>query len=167
LRQYYADNIESDTLNFTDNPLKDVQSSNAFIGQPSDLSQFSEFPVPNLTNSATPNSDFTTFLHFLSENKTLEFHRVAAFNSTLPKLIDTHTAIYVYTAFILGSIFITSIRSMFFFKVCMTASKILHDTMFGCILAATMRFFDTNSSGKHCVKIMYFYMVYICSMKIL
>lgn len=65
-----------------------------------------------------------------------------------PELLETDTAIYIYTGFILGSVFITSIRSIFFFKVCMTASKILHDTMFGCILAATMRFFDTNPSGR-------------------
>lgn len=125
LRQNYAhDNSEGDTLNFTGSPTENAHS---------------------LTDSITPASNFTTLL---PENQTLEFDEAAAFNSTLPELLDTHTAIYVYTALILGSIFITSIRSMFFFKVCMTASKILHDTMFGCILAATMRFFYTNPSGK-------------------
>jgi hypothetical protein len=131
LRQYYADKSETDTLNFTGSPTENSQS---------------------FTDSITPVSDFTTLLPFLSENKTLEFDRVAALNSTLPGLLDTYTAIYVYTAFILGSVFITSIRSMFFFRVCMTASKILHDNMFGCVLAATMRFFDTNPSGKYCIE---------------
>jgi hypothetical protein len=127
LRQYYAhDNSEGDTLNFTGSPIENAHS---------------------LTDSITPASNFTTLLPFLSENQTLEFDE-----AELPELLDTHTAIYVYTALILGSVFITSIRSMFFFKVCMTASKILHDTMFGCILAATMRFFDTNPSGKHCIE---------------
>lgn len=127
LRQYYADNSERDTLNFTGSPTENSHS---------------------LTDSITTASYFTTLLPFLSENKTLEFDRAAAFNSTLPELLDTNTAIYIYTAFILGSVFITSIRSTFFFKVCMTASKILHDNMFGCVLAATMRFFDTNPSGR-------------------
>jgi ABC-type multidrug transport system fused ATPase/permease subunit len=84
----------------------------------------------------------------VSENTTMEYEGTALFNSTLPRLLDTDTAIYIYFALILGSVFITSIRSIFFFKVCMTASKILHDTMFRSILAATMRFFDTNPSGK-------------------
>lgn len=131
LRQYYAENSERDTLNFTGSPMENSHS---------------------LTDSVTVASNFTTLLPFLPESKMLEFDRAAAFNSTLPELLDTDTAIYVYTAFIVGSVFITSIRSMFFFKVCMTASKILHDNMFGCVLAATMRFFDTNPSGKYCVE---------------
>ncbi|GFG28327.1 hypothetical protein Cfor_09080 [Coptotermes formosanus] len=150
LWQYYANNnTERDKLNFTDSPIENAQPSTTSVEQPTDLNLSTEFPVPHLTDSIIPFSDFTTLLPFLSENKTLEFDGATAFNSTLPRLLDTHTAIYVYTVFILGSVFITSIRSMFFFKVCMTASKILHDTMFGSILAATMRFFDTNPSGKH------------------
>nr|CAD7462471.1 unnamed protein product [Timema tahoe] len=38
--------------------------------------------------------------------------------------------------------------SIFFFKVCMNASIGLHDTMFRSILQGTMRFFDTNPSGR-------------------
>ena len=170
LRQYYADNSERDTLNFTGSPTENSHSLTASITPASnfttllpflsdnserDTLNFTGSPTENshsLTDSFTPASNFTTLLRFLSENKTLEFDRAAAFNSTLPGLLDTYTAIYVYTAFILGSVFITSIRSMFFFKVCMTASKILHDNMFGCVLAATMRFFDTNPSGKYCIE---------------
>lgn len=149
LRRYYADNnSERDTLNFTDSSMENAQSSTNFLEEHRDLSQYTKFPIPNFTDSITPASNFTTLLPFQSENKTLKFDGATAVNSTLPRLLDTHTAIYVYTAFILGSVFITSIRSMFFFKVCMTASKVLHDTMFGCILAATMRFFDTNPSGR-------------------
>ena len=153
LKQYYADNnSERDTLNFTDSSMENAQSSTNFLEQPRDLSQYTKFPITNLTDSITPALNFTTIVPFQSENKTLKFDGAAAVNSMLPGLLDTNTAIYVYTAFILGSVFITLIRSMFFFKVCMTASKILHDTMFGCILAATMRFFDANPSGKHYIE---------------
>ncbi|PSN41132.1 Multidrug resistance-associated protein 4 [Blattella germanica] len=69
-------------------------------------------------------------------------------NSTHPELMETDFAIYIYSGLILGSILFTSIRSIFFFRVCMSSSKILHDTMFRNILAATMRFFDTNPSGR-------------------
>lgn len=42
----------------------------------------------------------------------------------------------------------TVFRGYLFFKVCMHASKVLHDRMFGSILRSTMRFFDTNPSGR-------------------
>lgn len=42
----------------------------------------------------------------------------------------------------------TILRGYLFFKLCMHASKTLHNKMFGSILHATMRFFDTNPSGR-------------------
>lgn len=39
-------------------------------------------------------------------------------------------------------------RGFIFFNVCMHASKVLHNRMFGRLLAAPMRFFDTNPSGR-------------------
>lgn len=42
----------------------------------------------------------------------------------------------------------TVFRGFLFFKVCMRASKVLHDRMFCAILNATMRFFDQNPSGR-------------------
>lgn len=56
--------------------------------------------------------------------------------------------IYLYTFFIIGSIVLTTSRSLLFFKVCMQASKNLHNTMFSNLLQATMRFFDVNPSGR-------------------
>ncbi|XP_021934289.1 multidrug resistance-associated protein 4-like isoform X2 [Zootermopsis nevadensis] len=143
LRRYYDDKaMQEDTLNSTDNLMQNVGLNTTFIDQPTEHSQFTEFPLSNFTDSNSLSSNFTTLLPFLSDKGE------ASLNSTIPKLLDTDTAIYIYTTFILGSVFITSIRSIFFFKVCMTASKILHDNMFRCILAATMRFFDTNPSGR-------------------
>ena len=42
----------------------------------------------------------------------------------------------------------TIFRGFLFFKICMHASKVLHDRMFCSILNATMRFFDQNPSGR-------------------
>lgn len=39
-------------------------------------------------------------------------------------------------------------RCYLFLKTCMHASKVLHERMFSSILKATMRFFDTNPSGR-------------------
>jgi hypothetical protein len=127
--------------------MQDAGLNTTFVEQPTNHSQSTEFPLSNSTDSYSLSSNFTTLQPYISEETAVEYEEVVAFNSTVPELLDTDTAIYIYTAFILGSVFITSVRSIFFFKVCMTASKILHDTMFGCILAATMRFFDTNPSG--------------------
>lgn len=56
--------------------------------------------------------------------------------------------INMYTILIVGSVILNTGRSLLFFKLTMRASKGLHDTMFNNILQATMRFFDTNPSGK-------------------
>uniref|UniRef100_A0A0U9HSH2 Putative ABCC protein n=1 Tax=Chrysomela populi TaxID=154003 RepID=A0A0U9HSH2_CHRPP len=53
-----------------------------------------------------------------------------------------------YTIFIVGSVILTTARSLLYYKVCMTASKVLHNKMFTSILEAPMRFFDTNPSGR-------------------
>nr|CAD7414304.1 unnamed protein product [Timema poppensis] len=69
-------------------------------------------------------------------------------NLTQEVIFSTETSLYIYTVCILGSVIITIIRSVVFFKVCMTASRRLHNTMFSSILQGTMRFFDTNPSGR-------------------
>ncbi|PNF15053.1 Multidrug resistance-associated protein 9 [Cryptotermes secundus] len=143
LKQYYVNKvIQRDQLNSTDSPMENLQPNTTFVDQPT------EYSLSNLTASISPSGDFITLLPSLAETTAVEYEESTSFNTMLPRLLDTDTAIYIYFAFILGSVFITSIRSIFFFKVCMTASKILHDTMFGSILAATMRFFDTNPSGR-------------------
>jgi ABC-type multidrug transport system fused ATPase/permease subunit len=58
------------------------------------------------------------------------------------------TYIWIYSVLILLSIVLTTSRSLLFFKICMNASKRLHNSMFANILQATMRFFDTNPSGR-------------------
>nr|CAD7262112.1 unnamed protein product [Timema shepardi] len=69
-------------------------------------------------------------------------------NLTQEVIFSTETSLYIYTVCILGSVIITIIRSVVFFKVCMTASRRLHNTMFSSILQGTMRFFDTNPSAR-------------------
>ncbi|KOB65590.1 ABC transporter family C protein ABCC2, partial [Operophtera brumata] len=54
--------------------------------------------------------------------------------------------LYVYSALIVCCIFFITARALMFFKVCMTASRNLHNDMFHSMLRGVMRFFDTNSS---------------------
>ncbi|XP_037300681.1 multidrug resistance-associated protein 4 [Manduca sexta] len=56
--------------------------------------------------------------------------------------------IYIWAILILSCVVFTTGRSVMFLWVCMRSSINLHNTMFSNILAATMRFFDTNPSGR-------------------
>ncbi|CAB3237244.1 unnamed protein product [Arctia plantaginis] len=62
--------------------------------------------------------------------------------------LDTAQYLYVYSALIVCCIFFITARAFIFFKVCMTASRNLHNNMFHSMLRGVMRFFDTNSSGR-------------------
>lgn len=72
-------------------------------------------------------------------------------NVTIDGIYSFFTAtncIYIHSSFIVFLIVITITRSLSFFKVCMKASKNLHNNMFLSIVHTTMRFFNTNPSGR-------------------
>ncbi|XP_034841111.1 ATP-binding cassette sub-family C member 4-like [Maniola hyperantus] len=62
--------------------------------------------------------------------------------------INHNFYIFIWGAAILGCIILTTGRSLLFLWVCMCSSINLHNKMFSNILSATMRFFDTNPSGR-------------------
>ncbi|XP_050579550.1 probable multidrug resistance-associated protein lethal(2)03659 isoform X2 [Bombus affinis] len=62
--------------------------------------------------------------------------------------ISRDVCMYVYTGLIVSTVIITIVRSITFFSTCMRASIKLHDRMFRCISRATMKFFNTNPSGR-------------------
>lgn len=62
--------------------------------------------------------------------------------------ISRDVCIYIYSALIVFTVIITLVRSAAFFSTCMKVSIRLHDRMFQCISRATMRFFNTNPSGR-------------------
>ncbi|KAK9870715.1 hypothetical protein WA026_008286 [Henosepilachna vigintioctopunctata] len=61
---------------------------------------------------------------------------------------DTNMYMTVYTVLIILVIILSIGRSLLFFYITMSASRNLHNFMFSNVLKATMRFFDTNSSGR-------------------
>ncbi|XP_017091987.2 ATP-binding cassette sub-family C member 4 [Drosophila bipectinata] len=65
-----------------------------------------------------------------------------------PTSFTTFECMYIYGGLIIAVVIMTTFRGFLFFKICMHASKVLHDRMFACILHATMRFFDTTPSGR-------------------
>lgn len=103
---------------------------------------FSNFTTVNSTTTDLPFSDFTTV------NST-EINTIAPlFKDTTDPGLTQSSYITIYSVLIIFSIILTTGRSLLFFKICMNASKRLHNLMFSNILQATMRFFDTNPSGR-------------------
>ncbi|XP_008214580.1 probable multidrug resistance-associated protein lethal(2)03659 isoform X1 [Nasonia vitripennis] len=62
--------------------------------------------------------------------------------------ISRDNCIYIYSGITILTIVVTLVRSSAFFDMCMRASRNLHDAMFTSISHATMRFFNTNTSGR-------------------
>ncbi|KAL1500932.1 hypothetical protein ABEB36_006349 [Hypothenemus hampei] len=60
----------------------------------------------------------------------------------------TDICFYIYSSIIAAVIILTIVRSITFYQFCMQASVRMHNTMFERILTATMRFFNTNCSGR-------------------
>ncbi|XP_044730120.1 ATP-binding cassette sub-family C member 4-like isoform X2 [Chrysoperla carnea] len=63
-------------------------------------------------------------------------------------IIQQEYSIYIYSICIALSVFFLTYSRLAFFKLCMNNSIGLHDTMFNNILQSTMRFFDTNPTGR-------------------
>ncbi|XP_050315625.1 probable multidrug resistance-associated protein lethal(2)03659 isoform X2 [Anthonomus grandis grandis] len=57
-------------------------------------------------------------------------------------------SIVIYSCIIISLIVLTLSRSMFFFRFALKASTTLHNNMFDKIVYGTMRFFNTNPSGR-------------------
>ncbi|XP_043284228.1 ATP-binding cassette subfamily C member 4-like isoform X2 [Venturia canescens] len=56
--------------------------------------------------------------------------------------------IYIYTGLVIGIFVIGITRSLLFYNLAMRASQRLHDLAFDSLIKTTMRFFDTNPSGR-------------------
>lgn len=96
--------------------------------------------TPNLTDFDINSTDTSALTNETLKNIT-EY-------KDIPSIRSQDSYILIYTAFIIGSIILTSARSLLYYKICMTASINLHNKMFANVLEAPKRFFDTNPSGK-------------------
>lgn len=61
---------------------------------------------------------------------------------------STELCIYVYSGLILALFLIAFTRAVLFCKLAMWSSKKLHNNMFDNVINTSMRFFDTNPSGR-------------------
>ncbi|KAL0850163.1 hypothetical protein ABMA28_012038 [Loxostege sticticalis] len=100
------------------------------------------------TSFTTETPETTTDGRNLTVLDTLVKTAVTIQSIVTPADIDHSYYIYIWTLGIVGCILLTTWRSVLFLWVCMRSSIRLHNQMFSNILAATMRFFDTNPSGR-------------------
>lgn len=62
--------------------------------------------------------------------------------------INRNVMVYVYSGLICATILLALAHCVYFFMFCLMASSHLHDFVFSKVINATMRFFDTNTSGR-------------------
>ncbi|CAG9863420.1 unnamed protein product [Phyllotreta striolata] len=102
------------------------------------VSPLTSTTVSSITSSPVDNDTVTTLANAALSELEKEYYAVE------PK----EYFIWIYSALIILSIVLLTVRSFMYYKVCMTASKVLHNKMFNNVLQAPMRFFDTNPSGR-------------------
>ncbi|KAJ8983675.1 hypothetical protein NQ317_003463 [Molorchus minor] len=66
----------------------------------------------------------------------------------LNKFMTENIGILIYSIILLVTVISTLIRSIYFFRYCMEASKKLHNVMLNKILYTSMRFFNMNPPGR-------------------
>ena len=71
-------------------------------------------------------------------------------NVSIPSLclLSVNHRIGVYSGVVVTAGFLTLTRSFLLSFLCVNASRVLHNEMFGSILRAPIRFFDTNPIGR-------------------
>ncbi|XP_060825226.1 ATP-binding cassette subfamily C member 4-like isoform X2 [Bombus pascuorum] len=114
------------------------------------------FSIDGDTNKSTNETallemdDFNSTISKLFPLKNESFDNITWTINARSNTVYLHrdTALWIYGVFILTSIVLTSTRNIVFYKICMNASKNLHNLMFSCLLKAPMLFFDTHPSGR-------------------
>lgn len=88
-------------------------------------------------------------LIYFRVNKQQEISSRTAQNISLDNdTIDQEHMVYIYTGLTLATIVLSLTHSIYFFIFCLMASVHLHDFVFSKVISATMRFFNSNPSGR-------------------
>ena len=66
--------------------------------------------------------------------------------------LDTNDRTYIFTGLSVATILVSFARAFGFVYVCVNASRVLHNRMFGAVLRSPVLFFDTNPIGKFFLK---------------
>ncbi|XP_076240264.1 ATP-binding cassette sub-family C member 4 [Calliopsis andreniformis] len=131
-----------------------IRSNNNYTVQI--LKQNETFPAftegtSKLVNDTSIDNFNETILEFLTTSENRSLDNTTWFMDMQPHesyYLDHATALWIYGGLITLSILFTTIRNLIFYKICMNASRNLHNLMFSCLLKAPMLFFDTHPSGR-------------------
>lgn len=63
--------------------------------------------------------------------------------------LSNEMALMIYGLLVLSFIISSLGKNVIFYRICMSASRNLHNSMFSCVLKAPMKFFDSNPSGEN------------------
>nr|XP_023018988.1 multidrug resistance-associated protein 4-like [Leptinotarsa decemlineata] len=87
-----------------------------------------------------------------SSNSTTQYEatKIISFRSGhwLKPILTPDNTVIIYTSLILATVIVTVLIRILFFRSSLNASTRLHNRMFSNILNSTMRFFNTNPSGR-------------------
>ncbi|KAK9888735.1 hypothetical protein WA026_000961 [Henosepilachna vigintioctopunctata] len=101
----------------------------------------------NFSETKSTNGLWSNYYVYNDSPNVIEIIKKAFINGRYDYLTTT-LYIQIYTLLIILTVILTTARTILVYKVCLNASRNLHDSMFRGILRATMRFFDTNPSGR-------------------
>ncbi|XP_014299326.1 ATP-binding cassette sub-family C member 4 isoform X1 [Microplitis demolitor] len=106
------------------------------------VASLNDYFVPILVNEEEKRyaDDFSEHNNNISnKNATVDYHY---------DITPAYSYIYIYTGLVLSVFVIGITRSLLFYISCVRASQKLHDRSFEALIRTSMRFFDTNPSGR-------------------
>ncbi|KAJ8687081.1 hypothetical protein QAD02_022875 [Eretmocerus hayati] len=111
------------------------------------LTSFNDFFVPILINAEESRA-------FYNASRQAGFNDTNSTTTKSEKILDEkdilprEVYIYIYSGLVLSIFIVAIVRSFSFYTIAMRCGQRLHDLMFGALIRASMRFFDTNPSGR-------------------
>lgn len=78
-------------------------------------------------------------------NLTFELELNASVSSSC--YLSTNQRIAIYSASAMAAVVLNLFKTLLFYFICINASRVLHNWMFGAVLRAPVRFFDINPIG--------------------
>lgn len=91
---------------------------------------------------------FVSYFTNIEENRNVTMLGVDNVTQSAPVQWSQETCLYIYGTLVVSLFLVALIRSLAFYKLAMCCSQKLHNNLFVSVINSTMRFFDTNSSGR-------------------
>ncbi|XP_011494146.1 PREDICTED: multidrug resistance-associated protein 4-like [Ceratosolen solmsi marchali] len=111
------------------------------------MANFNDYFIPVLVTAEESRAFYADQRKHEANNSTFSINKSMTIIEE-SKILAVEQYIYIYTLIVVAVFVIGITRSFAFYNVCMRCSQRLHDLVFGALIRASMRFFDTNPSGR-------------------